>query len=83
MRTLTRLLLGLAAPAVAVSTGTVDHSAEASATDTTAVLGNQVETDLSFTAPLGSDKGSLTDPRAAQPLAPTLLGEEPIYYPGS
>jgi hypothetical protein len=83
MTAMTRLLLGLAAPAVVVSTGTIDQRAEASATGTTAVLVNQVETGLGFTAPLGSDKGSVTNPRAAQPLAPTLLGEEPIYYPGS
>jgi hypothetical protein len=83
MTALTRLLFGLTAPAVVVSLGTAEQGAEASATDTTAVLVNQVETDLGFTAPLGSDKGSVTDPSAASRLAPTLLGEEPIYYPGS
>jgi hypothetical protein len=80
---MTRLLLGLAAPAVAVSIATVGQRTEASATGTTAVLVNQVETGLGFTAPLGSGKGSVTDPSAASRLAPSLLGEEPIYYPGS
>lgn len=81
MKTMRSLLLGVPALAVAVSIGTIKQGADANATGPAVAPLGQVDTNKGFTPPLGSDKGSVTQPHAAPPRAPSLLGEEPIYYP--
>ena len=75
MRTLRGLLPGVPALAMVVLVGA---ALDASATSTTA---SDVGSGLGFTAPIGSDKGSVVGPPGHSTSASNLLGEEPIYYP--
>jgi hypothetical protein len=81
MRTVRRSLSGLPVLTGAAIVAAVGLAVGASAVGSGVAAATLADTRPGFTAPLGSGKGSVTGQSPAGSSAPSLLGEEPIYYP--